>query len=344
MNKIATYESLEDSLEFKKPGTAKSKTTTVRGQSQSRILENSFNLSEVNTVRSQDASYTVNNHDNRKQNSRNITGMHSILEDSINNRETMTRSSLSQTKQVIRESIHTLRSDSINMRASSFGGESDIIDEIDQPNDDNNSIWNDDQDPDISRNTLMKASSNLKTSKLKTLNHLTKIEYTGPVKKMCLLGSGSEAKVFFFCFLTGYINHFNKVYLVKIKDFDELLALKQYEVVKNNGRSIQSYDSLKKEFNMLRQINNDNIIQYYCLYKPRKISYNNSLEYGVIMEFLSGGSLETYIEESFEEIQNQDKKNFCRQILEGLIYLHEFNIIHRDLKVTLISYKLCLYM
>ena len=238
MNKLATYESLEDSLEFKKPGTAKSK-ATVRGQSHSRILANSFNLSEVDTIRSQDASYTIINHDNQKKNSRNITVMRSILEDSINNRETMTQSSSNQTKQVIRESIHTLRSDSINMRASSFGGESHITDEVDQHNDDNNSIWNDDQDPNISRNTLMKASSNLKTSKLKTLNHLTKIEYTGPVKKMCLLGSGSEAKVCYFLLLIGYINHFNKVYLVKIKDFDELLALKQYEVVKNNGRSIQ---------------------------------------------------------------------------------------------------------
>ena len=107
---------------------------------------------------------------------------------------------------------------------------------------------------------------------------------------------------------------------------------------------MKSLKIMEEVFNMLRQINNDNIIQYYCLYKPRKISYNNSLEYGVIMEFLSGGSLESYIEESFEEIQNQDKKNFCRQILEGLIYLHEFNIIHRDLKVTLISYQLCLYI
>ena len=84
---------------------------------------------------------------------------------------------------------------------------------------------------------------------------------------------------------------------------------------------------------MLRQINNDNIIQYYCLYKPKNISYDNSLEYGIMMEFLPGGSLESYIEESFENIQNVDKKNFCRQILQGLKYLHEYNIIHRDLKV-----------
>ena len=43
---------------------------------------------------------------------------------------------------------------------------------------------------------------------------------------------------------------------------------------------------------MLNKLDHDNIIKYFCLYKPSVIpDCPNVYEYGLLMEYLAGGSL-----------------------------------------------------
>jgi len=141
-------------------------------------------------------------------------------------------------------------------------------------------------------------------------------EYCGKVKRLCLLGSGSEAKVF----------------LCKVREFEQEVALKQYDLVKNQKGNKDAYESLSKEFVMLKRLQHPNIIQYHSLYKPQKTAYNNCLEFGIIMEYMPGGSLDSYIEDGIDRISINQKKSLMKQILSGLEFLHKYNIIHRDLK------------
>jgi len=144
---------------------------------------------------------------------------------------------------------------------------------------------------------------------------VAELEYRGTIKKICMLGGGSEARV----------------YLCQIPEFDELVALKQFDLVRNN-RNTCTYDSLVREFEMLRHLDHENIIQYYSLYRPKKNHVGNCIEFGFIMEYMAGGSLENYIEENYDNITWEQKIGFLKQILKGLNYLHEHKIIHRDLK------------
>ncbi len=52
---------------------------------------------------------------------------------------------------------------------------------------------------------------------------------------MCLLGGGSEAKV----------------YLVRLEDIDEIVALKKYELEKKGHNTDKLFMDIKKEFQML---------------------------------------------------------------------------------------------
>ena len=123
------------------------------------------------------------------------------------------------------------------------------------------------------------------------------------------------------------------MFLCRVKEYDHDVALKQYDLVKNQKGNVDTYESLSKEFEMLKHLKHENIIQYYCLYKPQKMTYTNCLEFGIIMEYMPGGSLDTYIEENIRTISLESKKSIMKQIISGLDFLHQHNIIHRDLKV-----------
>jgi serine/threonine protein kinase len=47
------------------------------------------------------------------------------------------------------------------------------------------------------------------------------------------------------------------------------------------------------------------------------------------MEFLEHGDLQSYMDRKFEELHAID---ITKQLLEGLIFMHQFGFTHRDLK------------
>ncbi|CAG8488544.1 10953_t:CDS:2, partial [Funneliformis mosseae] len=57
----------------------------------------------------------------------------------------------------------------------------------------------------------------------------------------------------------------------------------------------------------------------------------NSKDYLLIMQYANGGDLQNYLEKNFKSLTWFHKKILAFQIAEGLNYLHNENILHRDL-------------
>jgi serine/threonine protein kinase len=106
------------------------------------------------------------------------------------------------------------------------------------------------------------------------------MEYQGKLKKQHYLGGGGEAKV----------------YLVQLEDLEEIVVLKQYEHKNSRSDMQELYKKIKTEFKMLTALDHDNIIKYFCVYKPEERECENIFEFGVIMEYLPGGSLDSFLE------------------------------------------------
>lgn len=81
---------------------------------------------------------------------------------------------------------------------------------------------------------------------------------------------------------------------------------------------------LNSEGRLLSSLNHPNIVKVFEFGETDKHSY-------LAMEYLTGGTLEEFIENNYP-LPLEKFKDIALQICEGLIVIHESNVLHRDLK------------
>ncbi|KAJ1688653.1 hypothetical protein LUZ63_012808 [Rhynchospora breviuscula] len=120
---------------------------------------------------------------------------------------------------------------------------------------------------------------------------------------------------------------YKKVY----KAFDQLDAM---EVAWNKlsiDKMLQSPQNLSRlysELHFLKTLHHENILKFHTSWVDDQSRYIN-----IITELFTSGSLRAY-RKKHQQVDLKAIKNWARQILRGLVYLHNHNppIIHRDLK------------
>lgn len=121
---------------------------------------------------------------------------------------------------------------------------------------------------------------------------------------------------------------FGKVYLGMDAANGLLMAVKQVELptgsAPNQERKKSMLSALEREIELLKNLQHANIVQY--LYSSLDDEFLN-----IFLEYVPGGSV-TALLRNYGAFEETLVKNFVRQILEGLNYLHERDIIHRDIK------------
>jgi Protein kinase domain len=130
---------------------------------------------------------------------------------------------------------------------------------------------------------------------------------------------------------------FGKVYYGANCASGEIMAVKQVEIrpSKSSDKDLKTrqkmLDALHMEINLLTNLEHPNIVQYLGCFQ---INAGYELEGGfisVFLEYVSGGSVSSALAlmGSFEETF---VRAITAQILNGITYLHDRSIIHRDIK------------
>ncbi|CAK5277694.1 unnamed protein product [Mycena citricolor] len=121
---------------------------------------------------------------------------------------------------------------------------------------------------------------------------------------------------------------FGKVYLGMDASTGLLMAVKQVELptgtAPNQERKKSMLSALEREIELLKDLQHENIVQY--LYSSLDDDFLN-----IFLEYVPGGSVAALLR-NYGAFEEPLVKNFVRQILQGLNYLHERDIIHRDIK------------
>ncbi|KZO92675.1 Pkinase-domain-containing protein [Calocera viscosa TUFC12733] len=81
---------------------------------------------------------------------------------------------------------------------------------------------------------------------------------------------------------------------------------------------------IMSEIDLLKNLDNPNIVQYKGFVKTREYLY-------IILEYCENGSLHNFLKR-FGKFPENLVAVYISQVLEGLVYLHEQGVIHRDIK------------
>ncbi|RHZ76496.1 hypothetical protein Glove_197g47 [Diversispora epigaea] len=122
---------------------------------------------------------------------------------------------------------------------------------------------------------------------------------------------------------------FGKVFLAMNLTSSEMMAVKQIELPKTkhdqrNERQKTLIKAFKDEMEILKDLDHEHIVTY--------IGYEeNDDTVNIFLEYVNGGSIGTVLR-THGAFKEPVIRSFTRQILLGLQYLHDKNILHRDIK------------
>ncbi|PWN53108.1 Pkinase-domain-containing protein [Violaceomyces palustris] len=107
-----------------------------------------------------------------------------------------------------------------------------------------------------------------------------------------------------------------------------LMAVKQVELPSGDSHSDQRkkgmLEALEREIKLLKTLEHPKIVQYLD-------SFADGTHLNIFLEYVPGGSIVALLR-NYGAFEEPLVRNFVRQILEGLSFLHARDIVHRDIK------------
>lgn len=121
-----------------------------------------------------------------------------------------------------------------------------------------------------------------------------------------------------------------KIYKVQSKK-DRLTCRTMHRIQKSSFCNINDDKIMAKEFELLSKLEHPNIIKLITF-------YTNDMNFNIISEYFKEGTLEEKIQKHKIFSENQ-AKYVCKQLLNGIKYLNENNLVHTDINPDIIYIK-----
>ena len=118
---------------------------------------------------------------------------------------------------------------------------------------------------------------------------------------------------------------YGEVRLSRKKDSNELYAVKIVNKRKNASNALTYNDDIKTEVAIMKKLKHENCVSLYEVMDDPKVK-----KLYLVMEYMQGGDLMQIM--GGKAMKEQDIWDITVQLIRGIRYLHQNNIIHGDLK------------
>jgi serine/threonine protein kinase len=126
-----------------------------------------------------------------------------------------------------------------------------------------------------------------------------------------LLGTGAYGKVFMAINLSN----------------GEFMAVKQVPLKGTQEKRAKILSELVNEINLMKQFKHENIVRYLGV--ESTVNFLN-----IFLEYVPAGSISSLVSKHFKVFHESIVRIYTKQILLGLQYLHQNDILHRDIKAA----------
>lgn len=120
---------------------------------------------------------------------------------------------------------------------------------------------------------------------------------------------------------------FAVVYRVTLQSTNKTYAMKVISKKVTNSKGKLTLEKLKSEMRIQKKLNHPNIVH-------SKVSFSDEFNYYIILEYCPGKSIREYLKKSGNgHLSEPETRKILRDVVRGLVYLHNSDIIHHDLKL-----------
>lgn len=102
------------------------------------------------------------------------------------------------------------------------------------------------------------------------------------------------------------------------------LATGENRAIKTMNKAEAHTKVVGTEVAIIKRVNHPNIVKTYDIFETSEYIH-------IVMEYMEGGMLYDSIEDGVK-FEEADVVQFMRELLDGVLYLHEMGIVHRDIK------------
>lgn len=179
------------------------------------------------------------------------------------------------------------------------------------------------------RDNIIKALSELESSRFNNLSDLglagKVLDDQRPEDKSLLFLASSSTNISIRWQQRKFLGAgtFGSVYLAVNLDSGDIMAVKEIRFP-DPSQLMSLYKSIKEEMSVMEMLNHPNIVSYYGIEVHRDRVF-------IFMEYCQGGSLGSLLSHGRIEDENVVKV-YTFQMLQGLEYLHDQGVLHRDVK------------